>query len=323
MDCVIKKLWNSGNLIWFLFATLLISACANNQDSVVPGNPEAKTGQIHLVITDDPLLLQNVSQVNVTIDKIELQVMDSSKMNEQENTEINKETTDESGEDNSMEMEKHSGMGNDAGGNNFISVLSTPQDINLMDLRNGVTLDLADASIPAGIYKMVRLYISKASIVMNSGASFDLKIPSAAESGLKIFIPSGIVVDANNTAELLLDFNLDRSLVALGPHDNPRGFHLRPVIRAVDNSYCGKLEGHVTDTSKMALSDAYLWVKGDTVISSTTSLSSGFYRMIGLPEGNYTLFAAKEGYDTAKIEDLHVWGRRETKEDIEMTPSSD
>ena len=204
----------------------------------------------------------------------------------------------------------------------FVTVLSTPLEINLMDLRNGVTLDLADASIPAGTYDMVRLYITKASIVMNNGASFDLKIPGAAESGLKIFIPSGIVVNSDNTSELLLDFNLNRSLVILGPRENPKGYHLRPVIRAVDNNYCGKLDGHVMDTSKMAISGAYIWLKGDTVISSTTSEQSGFYRMIGLPEGDYTLFAAKEGYDTAKIEDLHIYGKRESKANIELTPTS-
>ena len=324
MKCVIQRLCSAGGLIWFLFIALFLSACTNNQDSISPGNlTSAKSGQLHLMITDDPLLLQNVSQVNVTINKIAL--MDTSGFNDPDegenvnNSEMENSENDHNG--NSGEMDDNSN--NSDSGGSYVTVLSSPQQINLMDLRNGVTLDLGNTTIPEGTYYMIRLYISDASIVMNSGASFDLKIPGAAEFGLKIFVPAGITVTADNTTELLIDFNLNRSLVALGPRDNPTGFHLHPVIRAVDNTYCGKLEGRVTDTSKVAISGAYVWLMADTVVSSTTTQESGFYRMIGLPEGDYTLFAAKEGYDTAKIEDLHVWGRRESREDIELIPSKD
>lgn len=321
MGNVVGNFWKFGNFIWFLFASMLISSCINNQDNVVPQNKLNATGQFHLMLTDDPLIIQSISNVNITIDKIALRKMDSTEVGELDSSQMNEENTSESGEMNSIGMDEHNGMDSDDLNNTYVTVLDTPQEINLMDLRNGITIDLADTNIHAGTYDMIRLYITKASIEMKNGDTFNLKMPGASTSGLKIFIPSGLVVNANNSTELLLDFNLDRSLVVLGSRDHPNGFLLKPVIRAVDNSYCGKLEGHVMDTTMRAVQGAYVWLKGDSVISSTTSEESGFYKMIGIPEGTYTLFAAMQGYDTTRIENLQLSGKRETKVDIKLIPS--
>lgn len=316
MKDTVASLFRVKSLWWILFSVLLVSSCMNNGDNVAPSNQQS-TGQIQLLLTDDPWILDNINSVTITIDKIELRKMDSTEMDEH------------SGED-SSEMDDHSGMGEDehSGGDNdkedsssFVTVLSEPVDINLMDLRNGITTVLADTSIEAGTYNMIRLYISEAKVELKDSTTIDVKVPGGSESGLKIFIPSGFTVDGGLSSELLLDFNLERSLVFEGSWDNPVKIILKPVIRAVDNSYCGKIMGHVTDTSMAAIQGAYVWLKSDSVVSSTTSEESGFYQMIGIPEGTYTLYAAMQGYDTTEVNDINISGREHTKIDLELTPS--
>ncbi len=320
---------------WIIFTVLLFFSCNNNQELISPvkisnaGN-QGNTGELRLMLTDDPFLFQNVSQVNVTIYKIELRKKDSTDVDDMPDTV--KEVMDTSQMDNEEHHHEMWGMAEqgqgDAYSNNdkdssdvYVTVLNTPQEVNLMNLRNGITIDMADTSIQAGTYDMIRLYISKASVVMNDGTVFNITIPGGSHSGLKIFIPSGIVVSSNQSASLLVDFNLSHSLECIGRRDNPLGFILNPVIRAVNDIDAGKVYGFVKDTGMMALKGAYLWLKGDSVISSTVSEENGFYQMIGIPDGSYTLYAALAGYDTASVQNVHVSDGDHTREDIELKPA--
>jgi Carboxypeptidase regulatory-like domain len=84
------------------------------------------------------------------------------------------------------------------------------------------------------------------------------------------------------------------------------GFIFKPCIRATNNSTTGRIEGIVTDTSKVNLADAKIWVKQDTIISTTFTGISGNYAFIGVPAGTYSIFATKENYDTVSYTGIKV-----------------
>ncbi len=300
MKKLLIRIYRPEILYWLIFVLMVMSACTNNQDQVSPATLK-KSGNLQLLLTDDPIFsFDNISKVNITISKIE--IMNEGGKEEENSTNNSGNCECDNGEDSLS----------------YVTVFNTPKVINLLDLRNGITSLLSDTAIQAGTYNMIRLYISDANVELTNGTSFNLTVPSGSTSGLKIFIPGGITIKGGVSSELLLDFDLNRSLVILGSVLHPHGFHLKPVIRAVDNFSCGKVEGHVTDTTMTALKGAYVWLKTDSIISSTTTEGSGFYQMIGIPEGTYNLFATMQGYDTTEIDNVHVSGRSKTIVDLKL-----
>lgn len=195
-------------------------------------------------------------------------------------------------------------------------ILSTDEiTLDLLDLRNGITEELVNLSVPRGKYDLVRLYITEASLLIKGNASpFVVKIPSGQSTGIKIFINPEVEVVSMLTSELLLDFDLSNSFKMLG---NPvNGFIFKPVIRAVNNSIAGKIEGKVLDASSIIVPDAKVWIKQDTTIATTFSDITGLYRFVGVPAGNYDLYGYKEGFDTTKYINVEVLEANLTSKDI-------
>jgi hypothetical protein len=191
----------------------------------------------------------------------------------------------------------------------FLVIWEGSETFNLLDLRNGVCENLPDLEIPAGEYNLIRLYVDEASLKVKDGDTFRLKIPSGKQTGIKIFIRPGLVVEGGLTSELLLDFDLSRSFVMRGNMNSPagiKGFIFKPVIRAVNNSTAGRLEGKVTDKNNAKIKAASIIVKQDTVVASAIADTMGYYAIISLPSGNYSVLAAKENFDTVKIDDVRI-----------------
>lgn len=118
--------------------------------------------------------------------------------------------------------------------------------IDLLSLTNGISEQLLDGEIvPAGEYNWVRLMVNAEPNVIDSyiviaGSQFELRIPSGAETGLKL--NNGFTVPANGEASFTVDFDLRKSV-----HD-PVGttdYILRPTLRMVDNTKTGTLTGSV------------------------------------------------------------------------------
>ncbi len=311
-----------GILFWILSIMLVMASCNPIEDNAPGMNA---TGHLKLLITDDPIQWQDIAEVNVTIDKVVLKM----ETDEEENDE-----DDSVGDDHIWDGMGHSSFGDSRMGgdweddedededSSFIVVLDSPMVINLLELRNGVTMLLSEMDIPAGSYNQVRIYISSATLMMTDGTEFDLEIPSALSSGLKIFIEPALVIGEGETEELLLDIDLSRSLIILGSSDDPEGFIFRPVIRSACNSTSGRVEGFVRDISGDGVTGASVWLEGDSVVNLAISNESGFYKMIGIHEGSYTLFAAMEGYDTARVENIQITATGIVQTDIELVPGN-
>lgn len=190
---------------------------------------------------------------------------------------------------------------------------------NLIDLRNGVIAELLDVEIPQGKYDLIRLYVEDAGLKIRDGGEHHIKVPSGHQTGIKIFIEPALVVDGGLTSEVLLDFDLSRSFVMRGNYKRPadfNGFIFKPVIRAVNNTKAGRLEGMVTDTAKVKIKEASVWVKQDTTVATTIADTLGHYVIIGVPAGTYTLYAAKENYDTLKVEGIKIVAGNRTIQDL-------
>jgi len=200
-------------------------------------------------------------------------------------------------------------------GNPFTVLWEGSETFNLLELRNGVAEELLDLEIPAGEYNLIRLYVDEASLKVKDGDNFRLKVPSGHQTGIKIFIRPGLVVEGGLTTELLLDFDLSGSFVMRGNIDSPagiKGFIFKPVIRAVNNSTAGRLEGKVTDKNNAKIKAASIIVKQDTVVASAIADTMGYYAIIGLPAGTYSVQAAKENFDTVKVDNVKIVGGNRT-----------
>ncbi|HKE46012.1 MAG TPA: DUF4382 domain-containing protein [Steroidobacteraceae bacterium] len=135
------------------------------------------------------------------------------------------------------------------------SLSPTPRQIDLLQFQDGrATLLLDGVTLPAGHYEWLRLIVDNAPnvrdsyLVTNTGAECELRVPSGAESGLKL--NRGFNLPADGSVALTIDFDLHQSLHA-PPGQQGSGLDctqavlLRPTLRIVDNANVGAIAGDV------------------------------------------------------------------------------
>ncbi len=164
----------------------------------------------------------------------------------------------------------------------WVTLNSTPATYNLLQLTNGVNAVIGKATVPAGQYSQVRLFIGSGSNVVVAGSSFPLTIPSGTQSGLKLNVNS--TIQSNITYVLTLDFNASQSIVVTG---NPAGgnFLLKPVIHVITTASNGAITGTVLPDSSRPTVTAFN--SADTV--STIADSTGKFTIGYLASGSYSL----------------------------------
>ena len=172
--------------------------------------------------------------------------------------------------------------------------------------------------------------LMRRSLKVKDGETFSVKVPSGQQTGIKLFINPGLVVQGGLTSELLLDFDLSNSFVLQGNMDTPagiKGFHFKPVIRAVNKSTAGTLMGTVTEVTQsgtVAVGGVNIDVRKDGVSVSSAitdadaanTVPDGFYAVPGLPSGTYTIVATKDGYQTVTTENVEIVAGNRTKLDL-------
>jgi len=263
---------------------ILFAACQEEY------NNESTSGKLKIQLTDAPFPTDLVAEANVTITKIEVR-----KANQEEEA-----------------------------GNPFITLSEEEMSFNLLELTNGVTAGLVDLEIEAGSYDLVRLYVSEASIKLSDEAEtvYDLKIPSGAQTGIKIFIDPAIEVAGGLTSDLLLDFDVSKSFVVQGNPDSPagiKGFIFKPVIKASNLSTTGSLTGNVTDAEALAIDGAQVAIiAADTVYTTSFADENGDYTIIGVDAGTYNVEYSKEGYQVTTIEGIEVVAGNATTQDAQL-----
>lgn len=269
------------SVTFLLTAALIIIAGACNE--IRNGDDQ---GRVVLKVTDAPFDISNIESALVTITGIEL---------------------------------RKAGDGI-SDGNPFIMLSEDTITVDLIDLRNGVTETLLDMDIPTGTYDQVRLYVYEAGLKLkDSDEIHRVKVPGGSQSGIKIFLRPALEVTDGNLEEVLLDFDLSRSFVLRGNPAHNNGFIFKPVIRAANMAKAGCVRGFVTDTTALKISGASVWIEQDTVLATAYTDSLGFYAIIGIPAGEYSVSATKDGYDTVRFDGVSIIAGNKTILDFELT----
>jgi len=102
--------------------------------------------------------------------------------------------------------------------------------VDLLTLRNGVTMPVDSLSIPVGTeVTQIRLVLKSEGnyIVKDDGSTCELRTPSAQKTGIKLLIHQGLPIEGGYTYRIVADFEADKSVVLLGNG----GCLLKPVVK--------------------------------------------------------------------------------------------
>lgn len=256
-------------LMCALFASVALAACGGGGGGGTP------TGTLNVAMTDSPAC--GFDHVYVTVSKVRVNMS--------------------------------SQAGDNDGGWSDIT-LAAPRRIDLLTLTNGVLTTLGQTTLPAGQYQQVRLVLAQnqsagtpANAVVVSGTTVEqaLSTPSATQSGLKIVRP--FTVPANETVDLVLDFNACKSVVQQGNGS----YALKPVVTATPTTVSGRIEGYVPTAQAGA---AVYAEQSARVVSGTVADSTGHFVLAPLVQssanGNYDIVIAQSGESTGIVTSVPV-----------------
>jgi hypothetical protein len=161
---------------------------------------------------------------------------------------------------------------------------------NLLDFTNGKDTVIVDQEIPSGELSQIRLILGYNNTIVTDGNTYDLKTPSAQQSGLKLSVHNSFVQGAGY--EYIIDFDAARSVVKTG---NGK-YILKPVIRVFTKAVSGALEGVVSPAKAKPLVYAIssqldsLSAFADTVSGKFVfrGLTAGTYKVSVLPQNPYS-----------------------------------
>ena len=245
------------------------------------------TGLLTVRLTDAPFPFSDVASVDVYVVRVDARQAAS---------------TDEEAADESSQ--------------GWTSVATPNTLINLLDLGSGKTMNLGATTLPTGNYQSFRLILDtdKSSITLKGGAKPPIFFPSAAHSGIKVFLDQPIQLTENGSV-MTLDFDIGRSFVMRG-NSATNGFNFKPVVRAVAQDITGSVSGsvHANTATGAGVSGATVEVltagslindsDPSHIVRSTTTDASGNFRIAFLLPGTYVLRAtppAASGFKPALL----------------------
>ena len=357
---------SSRMLRWVAACTVagcvVLSAC----DSTIDDDMSGATGSLRLLVTDKPYPVEFIESAVVTIERIEVRMADVESDDDDggDDATLGEDgegdgTLEGDGDDGDSEDDDDvteggaggaapatagdgtegddSGDVGDADGdvtlasgdgddNPFIVIFDGERSFNLLDLQNGRTDLLAEVEIPAGTYDQMRVFVSGGEVTLVGGAVFTLKVPSGAQSGIKLHFEFEVTGD--ETTELLLDIDLSRvfSVIPGGKIDSPdeiSGFHFRPSIamRLINVVDAGAIAGTVAGSDEAPLAGVFVVAfADDEEMGGAITEEDGGYMVAGLPTGVYRLEYSLGGYEDAEVTEVSVTAGSTTENvDVTMT----
>ena len=170
---------------------------------------------------------------------------------------------------------------------------------NLLDFTNGKDTVLVDQEIPAGELSQIRLILGDNNTVEIGKGSYNMKTPSAQQSGLKLNVHAVFLEGV--AYEYIIDFDASRSIVTTG---NGK-YILKPVLKVFTKAVSGAIEGVVFPAKAKPLIYA-ISAELDSVSASADTIS-GNYKFRGLTAGTYKLsFLPKSPYTDTTLLNIPV-----------------
>ncbi|HKQ12112.1 MAG TPA: DUF4382 domain-containing protein [Steroidobacteraceae bacterium] len=196
----------------------------------------------------------------------------------------------------------------------------SPRQLDLLQYQEGRAALLLDGvTLPAGDYQWIRLIVDNepavrdSYIVLTGGEECELRVPSGAESGLKL--NRGFTLPADGSVALTIDFDLRKSIHAPPGQRSKtdsctQGYLMRPTLRIVNDAEVGAIAGHVDSAlvTDGCLPKVYIFSgsgvtpddleeasgsDADPLVVATVAVQNGAtsypYRAAFLPPGAYTV----------------------------------
>ena len=166
------------------------------------------------------------------------------------------------------------------------------QPINVLDYVNGRSALLVSTDFDPGKLKEIRLLLGPDNYVVGrDGQRYDLKTPSGQSSGIKLKLNKQSLHQLPGTYQLLLDFDVAKSIVERGNwkpgNDKKERYLLKPVIRVLAQDIKGGLRGTVMPATARP---QVLAIRSSITPADTFSTSAdvaGAYQLAALPSGTY------------------------------------
>lgn len=228
----------------------------------------------------------------------------------------------------------------------------SPRQLDLLQYQGGRAAVLLDGvTLPAGDYQWIRLIVDNepavrdSYIVLTGGEECELRVPSGAESGLKLM--RGFTLPADGSVALTVDFDLRKSIHAPpGQHsgDCAVGYLMRPTLRLVDDANVGAIAGRV-DSALIAaecLPKVYVFsgnavtpddleeangADADPLVVAGVAVENGStahpYRAAFLPPGPYTVAFTCDDDDAAADETLVFAGAQSVTVQANLIATAD
>ena len=183
--------------------------------------------------------------------------------------------------------------------NDSVIELATNQGIyNILEFVNGKDTLLVTDEIPTGFLSQIRLILGENNTVMADSVVWDMKTPSAQQSGLKLNVHQEFLPGISYS--YIIDFEAKKSIVKTG---NGK-YILKPVIRVFTEAITGSVQGVIRPVAATPL----ILAIGENDTSSTyADTITGNFLVRGLSEGIYSLeFHPLEGFKDTTLTDIEV-----------------
>ena len=196
-----------------------------------------------------------------------------------------------------------------------------PVELDLDDLRSGLTATIVEADLPAGTYKQLRLRVTDALLDLTNGNLYTttddtLELTGQGASGFKVLLDPPLEVLDGVERNLVLDFDLPKTFLPT-PASDPRtatSYELLPVIRTAVLELSGEFEGSVVGDlggGLVPVADAtlYLLPPGETdtgeSLATTATAADGSFVLLGVAPGTYDVLATL-GALTDRVDGVQV-----------------
>lgn len=158
---------------------------------------------------------------------------------------------------------------------------------NLLELNNGKDTLLASGKVFAGILKEIQLSLGENStLTLENGDTFPLNTPEIIHSRAKLILAESSTPKGEN--QVVLDFDIFKSVLE-SPHyqdSSKMVYQFQPHVRIFSKAAGGAVEGWVLPAEALPIVQA-INAQKDTLF--TKANESGYFKLWGLSEGDYTL----------------------------------